>query len=496
MRLAIWVSSASSRRVQLDQLGREPLDEPQVELRAVAADEVHLARQARQRRQVAQRATRNDRDRRLRQRCQSPDGGDRLGERLRLRRVVDERRERAVVVAADEELGHPWRCGRARRATRHRASTSMPGSCAPTPLNRTASGALRSVRNERAQRSTSCARRYRCMICIRRRPSAGSTWIARISASLTSSGSCGLHRNACRSSFAAPANSLSTSAPPWSIRAATYSFATRFIPSRRGRHHHHVGGAVQRRELGAAVRLVQVVHGRQADAAEVAVDPPDLALDPDPQQLVVLDPLPARCRDLDHGRLGARERPVLEQLAERLEPKLDPLRVVEPVDTEDQRLRVAQLGADLAGPRLHGLGGRDLLHLLRVDRDRERTGRDVTSVDVERRAPVSQPEQVSGEPDEVLRREPLLESDEVGAEQPAEDLRPQRHLHEELDRRERECGGRSRSAGPVGGRAASPARAAAGSRAPRRWRLWPRRSAAASANRSFTVRYASRHARL
>ena len=29
-----------------------------------------------------------------------------------------------------------------------------------------------------------------------------------------------------------------------------------------------------------------------------------------------------------------------------------------------------------------------------------------------------QPEEVTGEPDEVLRREPLLEADEVGSEQP------------------------------------------------------------------------------
>jgi hypothetical protein len=45
---------------------------------------------------------------------------------------------------------------------------------------------------------------------------------------------------------------------------------------------------------------------------------------------------------------------------------------------------------------------------------------------------------VSGEPDEVLRGQPLLEADQVGAEQAAQDLRTQRHLHEQLDRRERD----------------------------------------------------------
>ena len=70
-------------------------------------------------------------------------------------------------------------------------------------------------------------------------------------------------------------------------------------------HHHHVGRAVERGQLGAAVRLVQVVHGRHADPAEVAVDPADLALDLVRSSLVVLDPLPARRRDLDHHRRPA-----------------------------------------------------------------------------------------------------------------------------------------------------------------------------------------------
>ena len=59
-------------------------------------------------------------------------------------------------------------------------------------------------------------------------------WIARIMASLMPCRSCGLQRNAWRSSPAAPANSESTSAPPTSTRAATYSLATRFMPSRSG----------------------------------------------------------------------------------------------------------------------------------------------------------------------------------------------------------------------------------------------------------------------
>ena len=92
--------------MELAQLGREPLDEAEVELGAVAADEVHLAREARERRQVAERAARDDGDDGLRQRGQRPHGGDGLGQRPCRRGIVDERREGAVVVAPDEELGN------------------------------------------------------------------------------------------------------------------------------------------------------------------------------------------------------------------------------------------------------------------------------------------------------------------------------------------------------------------------------------------------------
>jgi hypothetical protein len=43
-----------------------------------------------------------------------------------------------------------------------------------------------------------------------------------------------LTNHASRSSFAAPVNSLRTRAPSLSARDATYSFETRFMPSRSG----------------------------------------------------------------------------------------------------------------------------------------------------------------------------------------------------------------------------------------------------------------------
>ena len=88
-------------------------------------------------------------------------------------------------------------------------------------------------RNPAAQRSTSCSSTCACSRPIRRRASSGSCEAAATIASPTAWRSCGLTRYApSPSSSAAPVNSESTSAPPPSDRDATYSLATRFMPSR------------------------------------------------------------------------------------------------------------------------------------------------------------------------------------------------------------------------------------------------------------------------
>ena len=68
-----------------------------------------------------------------------------------------------------------------------------------------------------------------------------------------------------------------------------------------------------------------------------------------------------------------------------------------------------------------GVGGHPL-HLGHVDRDRERAGLHLPAVDLDHLPLVAQAEQVPGEADEVLRRQPLLEADQVGAEQAAQHL--------------------------------------------------------------------------
>ena len=84
--------------------GCEPLDEPEVELRAVAPDQVHLAREPGEGRQVSQRATGDHGDDRLRKRGERPDGCHGLGQRPGGGWVVDEWSERSVVVAPDQQL--------------------------------------------------------------------------------------------------------------------------------------------------------------------------------------------------------------------------------------------------------------------------------------------------------------------------------------------------------------------------------------------------------
>ena len=136
---------------------------------------------------------------------------------------------------------------------------------------------------------------------------------------------------------AAPQNCDSTSTPGSAGScAATYSFATRFMPSRSGVTRPTVGEPVQPRERVLIVRAIEVAHGRPVGLAERAVDPADERLDAR-AQLGVLGNLGARRhRDLDERDLAAPLGVPLEQPRERLEPLGDALGVVEAIDAEDQ----------------------------------------------------------------------------------------------------------------------------------------------------------------
>ncbi|MEZ5165304.1 MAG: rhomboid family intramembrane serine protease [Acidimicrobiales bacterium] len=83
----------------------ELLGESDVELRAVGADEVDLRGQPRERREVAQGASRDHGDVGLGQRGEVPQRHAGLAQREGSHRVVDDRGDRAVVVARHEQVG-------------------------------------------------------------------------------------------------------------------------------------------------------------------------------------------------------------------------------------------------------------------------------------------------------------------------------------------------------------------------------------------------------
>ena len=106
---------------------------------------------------------------------------------------------------------------------------------------------------------------------------------------------------------------------------------------------HDVGRLIQRRDLGRFERLVDVVDRGRPDLREVAVDLAHELLDAASLVAIGADAIAARARNLYQHGVGHREPAFGEQLAERVKSLLDALRVVEPIDAQQHRTRVAQL---------------------------------------------------------------------------------------------------------------------------------------------------------
>ena len=195
----------------------------------------------------------------------------------------------------------------------------------------------------------------------------------------------------------------------------------------------------KRHELVGFHALVQVVNGRAADARVLTVDLADEAFEVLAFALVVRVFLAARHRDLHHDVTRRVERAVGEQLTDGSQPPIDALRVVETIHSEQDELRIAELGAELARPGLHGGIARLLHQRGSVDRDRKRADADL-------RGPRSAPSRpfpwrrrrggASRAKFDAAAR--YLEPHEVGAEESLEDLPPPRKLQEQLAGRERD----------------------------------------------------------
>ncbi len=162
---------------------------------------------------------------------------------------------------------------------------------------------------------------------------------------------------------------------------------------------------------------MQVADHRSPDPTQVAVDPADQAVDLVTQDPVLLDLLPRGHRDLHEDGVLDVEVAVADELGEGAQAGHDALGVVEAVDAEEDLARVAQLGADGLGALGDGLGARQVLEALGVDRDRERLGPHGTPVGQVHEVLVGLvADPLAHEAYEVLRAAGQLEAEQVGAE--------------------------------------------------------------------------------
>ncbi len=207
-------------------------------------------------------------------------------------------------------------------------------------------------------------------------------------------------------------------------------------PVAKGGDHHHVRTPVEGHERRLREVAVDVLDGRRPGLTEAAVDACDQELD-----LVALRPELGALETggnehLGHGGRPCARRILLEEPLVRLELLRDPLRVVEPLDTEDQPAPVV-LAVEI-GEQTCGLGVRErLAKALDVDADRIDADPDPSPVDLQ---PVRLG--VDAEDAEARRAEVAgvvtdLEAHVVGSEHAAQELLPRREQSVHLRRRER-----------------------------------------------------------
>src|SRR5947209_526508 len=130
---------------------------------------------------------------------------------------------------------------------------------------------------------------------------------------------------------------------------------------------------------------MQIVDGRLPDARMFTVDLADELFEVLAFTLVMGVVLAARNRDLDHDVSRRPERAFGNALTTRSQPPVDTFRVVEAIDSQHDELRIAELEAYVARPRLHRRIARPLHQLRGIDRDRKRTDSHVAAIEVHQR---------------------------------------------------------------------------------------------------------------
>jgi hypothetical protein len=168
-----------------------------------------------------------------------------------------------------------------------------------------------------------------------------------------------------------------------------------------------------------------------------AVDPPDQLLDVASQLTVLADLAAARHGDLHERDTSAQIRAPLEQELDRTQALDDPLRVVEPVDTEEDAA-AAELGAQAAQGALGRSRAGALRKVAGVDRDRVRRRQHPTPGQGDR-PPLDADvlAQARARAQEVVAVRLGVEGDDIGTKQPVQHLLAPRQPAEDLRRRER-----------------------------------------------------------
>ena len=199
------------------------------------------------------------------------------------------------------------------------------------------------------------------------------------------------------------------------------------------RDQHDVRRLIQRNKFLDRQVVSDVVNCGSADLPEGAIGVANDEFDLIADSLVLVDVLSARGRNLNENGLVGIKPLLVEEFGERVKSDADALGVVEAIDAEQDRSRVAKVIAELLGS---GSGLRcpsDRIEAINVDRHSECTNVGFASTtvsaghldDVTVRRP---PEESLGNREEVPRPTSGLESDEVCAEDSEHNWAPPRQL--------------------------------------------------------------------
>ena len=203
---------------------------------------------------------------------------------------------------------------------------------------------------------------------------------------------------------------------------------------------------------------MDVLDRRRARASELAVDACDEQLDLVSLCAVLRAVEPRRHDDLDHGGRPRATRILLEEALECVELLRNALRVVEPLDPQDEPPTLV-LMLEVGEQSLRLRIGDDLAKAFDVDPDRIDADADAAAIELERVGLGVDAEHAQARRAEVTCVVADLEADVVGAQHAAEELLPSGQQPIHLGRRERDVQEEADRQPRLPGRAASPERA-------------------------------------